>query len=75
MVVRAYGFDWDYNLYMISDRTAERVQKLMDEGEWKKAYELILQEDKTSSKYVRRKDWHSLDTIDLLTEYVENVTV
>jgi hypothetical protein len=60
---------------MVSDRTAERVQNLMDEGEWKKAYELILRKDKTSSKYTRRKDWHSLDTIDLLTEYIEEVTV
>jgi hypothetical protein len=60
---------------MVSDRIAERVQKLMDEGEWKKAYELILQEDRTSAKYRRRKDWHSLDTIDLLTEYIEDVTL
>jgi len=73
MVIYAYGKDWDYNLYLVSDKVARRVEKLLEEGECVKAYELVCRNDKKTKKYTRRKDWHSLDTIDMLLECFEGM--
>jgi hypothetical protein len=75
MVIHAYGRDWDYSLYIVSDKIARRAEKLMELGEWARAYELVSRNDRTDEKYTKRRDWHSLDTIDILLEYIEGVTV
>jgi phenolic acid decarboxylase len=75
MVIRAYGLDWDYELYMVQDRIAQRIEKLMDDGEWAKAYNLVTENDRTCDFYTKRRNWHSLNTIDLLLEYINGVTV
>jgi len=75
MVIRSYGFDWDYNLYLVPDKIIPRVERLMEEGKWAMAFELIRENDKTENKDYKRKDWYDLNTIDFLLEYIEGVTV
>lgn len=73
MVIYSYGRDWDYGLYLIPDRVARRVEKLLEEGEYVKAYDLVCKNDRTTERYKKRKDWHSLDTIDILLECFEGM--
>lgn len=75
MVIHAYGRKWDYSLYRIPDRIAESVDKLVERGEWARAYELARDNNTTSGKHTERRNWRSLDTIDLLLEYIDGVTV
>jgi len=73
MVIYSYGKDWDYELYLIPDRVARRVEKLLEEGEWIKAYDLVCRNDRKTEKYSRGRNWHSLDTIDILLECLEGM--
>jgi len=75
MVIHRYGENWDYSLYVVSDRIAERAEKLMERGDWESAYELVLKNDRSSEKLRKKDDWHSLDTIDILLEYIEGVSL
>jgi hypothetical protein len=75
MIIRAYGLNWDYDLYMVPDDVVLEAEKLMANGEWANAYKLIIKNDKTSNTHLRRKNWHDLNTVDFLLEYIEGVTV
>jgi hypothetical protein len=75
MVIHRYGENWDYGLYVVSDRIAERAEKLMERGDWESAYELVSKNDRSSEKLRKKDDWHSLDTIDILLEYIEGVSL
>jgi len=32
MIIRSYGLDWDYNLYLVPDKIIPQVEKLMENG-------------------------------------------
>lgn len=50
MVVYSYGSDWDYDLYLVSDKVASRIEGLLEEGECVKAYELVCKNDRKTEK-------------------------
>ncbi|MEM3382801.1 MAG: hypothetical protein QXD42_06265 [Nitrososphaerales archaeon] len=75
MVIHAYGENYEYSLYMVSNRNARRALRLMEKGEWAEAYNLVVKHDRTTKRYYDRIDWHDLDTIDILLEYIPDVTI
>jgi hypothetical protein len=38
VIIRAYGLNWDYDLYMVPDDVVLEAEKLMANGEWANAY-------------------------------------
>lgn len=73
MVIYAYGKDWDYEFYLIPDKIAKRVEKLLEKGEYVKAYDLVCRSDRKTEKHVKKRNWHSLETVDILLECFEGM--
>jgi len=75
MVIHGYGSNWEYSLYMINEKSAKRIDRLIERGEYGKAYDLAKQVGKINGKYRASPDWDSIESVDIMLEYIEGVTV
>lgn len=69
LFVHRYGEKWKCSIHLVEDRIAEKALRFSRQKKWDLAYKVVSQNDLATEKLRMRKDWNSLETVDILLAY------